>query len=377
MSGTVNLLTAVMGAGKTLFCVKLIDDLLTVQYDKDGQALPLPQIYTNVEGLKLDKFQAPQNIHLFNMPDETEDRKVFDWRDCPQGSVVIYDEAQYFFPRHMTEEGGKRNETPKILLDMTMARHMGIELWLVTQDALQIHTQIRNVVGMHKHLYRAANAQLSTIYTWHHYSDSPNSRQEQSRAMAELWSFPKRYFDYYKSAQIHTRKWKMPSKLKWLLFFIMLTFGWSVYALIRDGGFNLAKVEPQAQPQPQPAPTSTQPADASVAAVTRAAPSAGSAPLREPATHQPAPAAPTKPSAFAWSSVEEAAPVAGCVYSTKRGLCQCFSERGVTLDLEPAACFSAANKPLPVNINISGGGGGSQVKDSAANKPAEPATPAQ
>ncbi len=73
------LVTGVPGSGKTLFSIGMIHDWL-----KEGR-----QVYADIEGLNIDGVEAA--------PD--------DWRDNPEGSVVVYDECQQKFPADGT--GGR------------------------------------------------------------------------------------------------------------------------------------------------------------------------------------------------------------------------------------------------------------------------------
>ena len=68
----ITLITAVPGSGKTLHAIGLILKALS-----EGRA-----VYARIDGLLIDEVKPA--------PD--------DWRDTPEGSLVIYDEAQEIFP---------------------------------------------------------------------------------------------------------------------------------------------------------------------------------------------------------------------------------------------------------------------------------------
>lgn len=332
-TATVNLITAVPGSGKSLYVVQMIDKLLQPKHDADGQLMPMPQIYTNIDGLKPDKFAFPENIHLFQTPTMSgEGVELFDWRDCPDGSIVIYDEAHFFFP--------VSKQTPEILLELTIARHKAVELFFITQDAAQLHHQIRNLVGNHKHLYNALGAKASTIYEWQHYCANPNSRFEQTRAQSELWPFPRRYFDWYKSANTHTKRLKLPKKAVRLSALALLLLGTSAYFLLRDGGLktfgNLPLDEPietvQAAGDEDPVSGAQMPPKEAAEAVDLSKP-------------------------YAWTSLPAVPAVRGCVANKTRNWCQCFGQDGAPLQMEHAQCLSVLSKPLPFSsgLNFSGG----------------------
>lgn len=289
----ITLITAVPGSGKTLSAIAMIIEAL-----ESGRP-----VFTNIAGLVVEKFP---NSHLLN---EAPD----DWRDTPEGSLVIYDEAQQ---QHLYPSNAQRGPvTDERLTAMETHRHTGHDLVFITQAPSFVHHHIRKLVGRHIHLYRARGVQGASRYEWSHTCDSPNDRKEQQRADFTLWKFPKEHFSYYTSAVVHTHKFKMPAKLAVLLFFIVLALGFLVYRLVAHGG--LQSVAPQAAPE---------------------------APLvADTSSVVPTP----RPAPYSWSSEPEAVPVAGCVASESRGWCQCYGANGATLALSHAQCMSVLSSPLP------------------------------
>lgn len=194
----ITLITAVPGSGKTLYAITLIDEAL-----KDNRP-----VYTNINGLVKDKFFAPNMI--FDAPD--------DWRDCPEGSLIIYDEAQqpHLYPSN-AQRGKVEDER---LTALETHRHGGYDLIFITQAPTFVHHHIRKLVGLHVHLYRAKGVSGAVRYEWSHTCDSPNDRKEQERADSIVWKFPSKYFPYYTSAVMHTHKFRLP--LKMTLFFVCI-----------------------------------------------------------------------------------------------------------------------------------------------------------
>ena len=105
----ITLITAVPGSGKTLLAVGLI-----WEYLKEGRA-----VYSNIEGLQKDKF--PNNNLLFDAPD--------DWRETPDGSVVIYDECQQ--PHLYPADGQRGKVADDRLTAMETHRHSGHDLFFM------------------------------------------------------------------------------------------------------------------------------------------------------------------------------------------------------------------------------------------------------
>lgn len=283
----INLITAVPGSGKTLWT---IGEILRLQ--KEGR-----RVYANINGLLIDG--------VLPAPD--------DWRDTPEGSVVIYDECQEIFPS---------NAKPGIVSDerltaMERHRHTGHDLYFITQAPTFVHHHIRKLVGRHIHLYRPNGIQGANLYTWNFTCDSPNDRQEQERADHVLWKYPKEYFKLYKSATIHTHKFRFPKKIGALLALILVGFGFVGYSL-KDGFFSNTNT-PTAQ-------------------------------AAEVAQAVPPPAA--VPTAYQWSETPAATPVAGCIASEKRGTCMCFDKEGTTLAMDHAQCLSVIRSPLPRSFGL-------------------------
>ncbi|AXH76259.1 MAG: zonular occludens toxin [Inoviridae sp.] len=213
----ITLITAVPGSGKTLFSISLIDEALK-------QNRP---VFTNINGLVKDKF--PNSALLQDAPD--------DWRDCPNGSLVIYDEAQQ---AHLYPSNAQRGKVEdERLTALETHRHGGYDLVFITQAPTFVHHHIRKLVGRHIHLYRARGVSGAVRYEWSHTCESPNDRREQERAETTVWKFPKHYFPYYTSAVMHTHKFKIPIKLALFLALLLLLVAYIVFTLVSNGGLQI------------------------------------------------------------------------------------------------------------------------------------------
>lgn len=290
----ITLITAVPGSGKTLYAITMIEDALTA-----GRP-----VYTNINGLVREKFTNPHL--LYDAPD--------DWRDTPEGSLVIYDEAQQ---SHLYPSNAQRGRVDdERLTAMETHRHSGHDLVFITQAPTFVHHHIRKLVGLHIHLYRARGIKGAMKYEWSHTCDSPNDRGEQTRADSGPWPFPSKFFPYYTSAVIHTHKFRVPKKIMVMLVFILVLV--AVAAALSFSAFDSIASDRE--------------------------PEVGEA-VQASATAPPPPS-----TTYAWSSTPEAIPVAGCIANESRSRCQCFSEKGVTLDLSHSACLSVISSPFPRNI---------------------------
>ncbi|HZJ97913.1 MAG TPA: zonular occludens toxin domain-containing protein [Oligella sp.] len=297
----IKLITAVPGSGKTLSAIGLIQEAL-----KEGRP-----VFTNINGLINDKFE---NGHLIQpAPD--------DWRDTPEGSLVIYDEAQQ---AHLYPSNAQRGKVEdERLTAMETHRHTGHDLVFITQAPTFVHHHIRKLVGEHVHLYRGRGLKGAMRYEWSHTCDSPNDRREQERATSAFWSFPKADFEKYTSAVVHTHKFKMPWKIAAAILVALLALGYSAFNLMSNDGLaimNESRLLPSTAANVQP-PAGTR-ADTSISNL------------------------------YDWSSVEEVVPIGGCMANHDDSRCQCYSTNGTTLNIPHAQCLSILTSPLPRTIKI-------------------------
>lgn len=295
----IKLITAVPGSGKTLSAIAIIIEALEA-----GRP-----VFTNINGLVKDKF--PNNSLLQDAPD--------DWRDTPEGSLVIYDEAQQ---AHLYPSNAQRGKVEdERLTAMETHRHSGHDLIFITQAPTFVHHHIRKLVGEHLHLYRGRGIGGATRHTWSHTCENPNDRREQERATSVFWKFPKEHFPYYTSAVMHTHKFKLPVKIALALAVAACLAGYVAYNLVSNEGLAILNNTDQAPALAQ----------------THSAGARGGLPLSSP---------------YSWSSTVEAVPVAGCIANHDRSRCQCFSDTGLTLELEHGQCLSILNNPLPRSIKV-------------------------
>lgn len=301
----ITLITGVPGAGKTLRAVFEIQ-----QHLKQGRA-----VYSDIAG-----HSAPG---ILPAPD--------DWRDTPEGSVVVYDEAQKKYPS-TGKPGVAQDERIRAL---ETHRHTGHDIYFITQEPALIHHHIRKLVGRHIHVHRAAGLRRATLFTWDFAVAAPNDRNEQKRADTENWQYPKELFRYYKSATVHTHKFQVPKKIAAILAVVVCVLGFVAYRIFDNGGLAFfSAAESQAEPVAQAA--------------------ADGGPLA------PAPQ-PLPTSLNAWASAPSVPAVIGCVGTETT--CRCFGKDGNQLDLDLGTCLNVLTKPLPINVLAHsqkgpGGGGG-------------------
>ena len=191
-TASIMFLTATPGSGKTLRALELMDQAMSAG-DK---------VYAcNINGLCLPGVMPWANPEA--------------WRDLPAGAVLFVDEAQEFFP--------DQRSTPEYILAMSRIRHYGVRLVIITQEPGYIHSHIRGLCGRHEHLLRKFGGKKSIIYRTEECMDNPKSVRSRLTADKESWAFPTQYYQFYKSAEVHTHKFQLPTQARNA--FVLLAIG--------------------------------------------------------------------------------------------------------------------------------------------------------
>lgn len=246
-----------------------------------------------------------------------------DWRDTPEGSVVVYDEAQRVFGS--SGRGGGRSEREDIQAFETH-RHTGHDIYLITQHPNLVHAHVRRLVGRHEHLVRIFGRNHAHIY-WRDRCWEVDKASERRTANAELWSFPKDLFGCYKSATIHVSTARIPKVLKYGAVALAVLAGVAVY-----GFFNSSLLFGDRPSTLLPAST-------------------GASPGADGATHvvSTVPSLPVPWIGQDWAASNTIAAPAGCIASDTR--CRCYSGDGQPLQLTITECQRRIREPLPYQIS--------------------------
>ncbi len=229
-TASISLLTGLPGSGKSLRMTQRIVELV-----EKGE-----HVYTC-------------NINGISVPGVTPWDDPTDWQSLPAGAVLFVDEAQQFF---RARRGG---EPPDYIAAMETIRHSGVRLVLATQQPNYLDTHLRGLVGFHEHLLRQSGKDESFIFRNHQVMDEVRVGLRRIKTLYdhEKWKLPARYFQYYKSAELHTVKYRMPALLKKVLITgpIAIVLALSVFGFLFYKGVagkaqadELAKTAPVAQP---------------------------------------------------------------------------------------------------------------------------------
>lgn len=196
----ITLLTGLPGNGKTLYAL---------WYIKQKASRENREVYYN-------------NIKDLNLPWTLLD-KPEEWMNCPAGSIIVLDEAQFVFPKK--PNGAK---LPDHYEKLATHRHNGFDIYIITQHPSLVDNFVRQLVGQHFHAVRKFGMNRATIYEWSSCNPAPQNPSSQKSAIPFKWSYPKEVFAYYKSAEVHTVKRAIPAKIFLAIGFVALVIfgGW-------------------------------------------------------------------------------------------------------------------------------------------------------
>jgi len=208
----IRFITGLPGAGKSLRLVQVIEAFLA-----EGR-----NVYVSgLDGLQEFGWQS--------LPDPRN------WQDLPDGSVLIVDECQKWFPTRRTAE------PPEFVRSLSEHRHHGLDFVLATQHPTMVDKYVRTLCGQHEHVIRQFGMQASRIITWTECQEDPQSLATRQRGTEALWKYPAENFPLYKSATMHTVKTRIPLRLKLIPLLVVAAIGllWygvnSIIALAHGG----------------------------------------------------------------------------------------------------------------------------------------------
>jgi zona occludens toxin len=193
----ITLITGTPGSGKTLYAVWLLQREL-----KAGRRL----VVNGVKGLVLD--------HELISDDDARR-----WQECvQQNDVLVVDEVQRIWPP--VAAGVKPTADIEAL---HVHRHMGVDLIVITQHPNRMNKTVRDLVGRHVHVRRLFGMRRAMLYEW----DSARNPSAGFRdAVKTLWKYPRKVFDLYVSAEVHTKPKAVVPKALYVAPLALVVAGW-------------------------------------------------------------------------------------------------------------------------------------------------------
>lgn len=164
--------------------------------------LPVHQIYSDINGLKIDGILPLPSL---------------DWRETPLGSIMYIDEVRKKPPyKYVT----KTPSTDPIIIDMAEVRHYDKDVYLISQDAEDLNVSLRQLLDKLYFIKRPAQKpQACSLYVFDKFVGRPRAAADSQRdpkpyVEHQLIIYKKKYFKMYKSASSHTSvKWNLNWKV--------------------------------------------------------------------------------------------------------------------------------------------------------------------
>lgn len=311
----ITLVTGLPGHGKTLWTLAR----LKPQAESENR----PVFHNDIPGLAIDGWQVQK-------PDE--------WYDLPPNSYMLIDECQRVFPIR-----ARSSAVPKHVSELETHRHGGLDLFLITQHPMLVDTNVRKLVDRHFHVVRTFGMKRATVYEFPTgVQDSPEKNKGKAGVVRHEWAYPKTAFGWYKSAEVHTVKSRVPLRV-WLYalsFLLIPVLVWFCFQrLWVQHGLGDKAAASQAASAPGSAASVPPRVQHGVAPVlTRAEYIARFEPrLVGLAFTAPAYDELTKPVEAPYPSV--------CAYSPDFP-CRCWSQRGFKLEVPESLCKQLAREPM-------------------------------
>jgi zona occludens toxin len=200
----ITLTTGLPGGGKSLYTICYIKRLS----EKESR----PVFYHGIKDLALPWIQLEDPAK---------------WYECPDGAIIVIDECQSTFrPR------ANGSTVPRHVAELETHRHKGHDLFFITQHPMLLDPNVRRLVGKHFHVVRNFGFNKATVHEWNQLKESPDKTRSDS--IRHDFIYPKEAFGYYKSAEVHTVKGKLPARIYMLLVIPFLVAGlvWAAFSVL-------------------------------------------------------------------------------------------------------------------------------------------------
>jgi len=185
------LVTGKPGTGKTSHSLDFV--LHDKRFAVEGSDTRRPVYYRGIRDLKVDWH-------------ELTDEETRNWPEhLPDGAVLVVDEAQQLWPVRAPSR-----PVPTGLTALETHRHHGWDILFISQDPSLLDTHARKICNEQFHYSRPFGAPFVIEYHSGSGYVNPSSKAELSSCVQRKKGLPKRVWDLYKSAEVHTHKFRPP-----------------------------------------------------------------------------------------------------------------------------------------------------------------------
>ena len=319
----ITLVTGLPGHGKTLYTL--------ARWKPEAEKAGRPVFHNNIPGLTIPSWQTWE---------------VKEWEKLPPNSLFIVDEAQFAFP--VTGRG----QTPEWVQKLATHRHLGIDFIVITQNPMLLDSFVRKLVDRHFHIVRKFGTKFATVYEFVN-GVKDDVAKNRGDGIRHEFRYPKNVFEWYKSAEVHTVKSRIPARVYMLIVLpiLFLALVWLGYQRMkpesmqeRIGGKTETTAGPASKMQIDES-TARRGVGGEHARMTPAEYAQAYTPRLEGLPH-------TAPIYDGVTQPKEAPYPAACISTSKR--CQCYSQQGTRLDMRDALCRQIADGGFFVAWNPQG-----------------------
>lgn len=183
----ITLVTGLPGHGKTLYTL--------ARWKEEAEKDQRPVFHNGIKDLNIPGWQ---------------EWDVNNWQDLPAGALLVVDECQFVFPVR------GRGQPPEFIEKLATHRHLGIDFVIITQNPMLIDPFVRRLIDRHFHVVRKFGTHFATI---HEFANGcrDNVHNNRKDSIRHEWKYPKQVFEWYKSAEQHTVKRRIPARVFVLL----------------------------------------------------------------------------------------------------------------------------------------------------------------
>lgn len=339
------LITGTPGAGKTAHMVHM---LVNDSMFKNSDGTPR-KIFTNIKGLNIPDMPTIDVSSIASEQAESTDEKLsfhdmYKWIVKPEnhGSVVIIDEVQDVWPAR-----SNGSQVPPNVAWLNTHRHLGVNIFVLTQNPKNIDVNLRGLVN--KHLHVAKNKLgMRTLLEWKYCANNPLTQAKD--AFAKIHKLDKKIFGYYKSAEVHTEnktkvtKWVFVLPIVLLIMPVALYFS---YSLLKNMASKDKVVEAAATSAPAATDGDMGQQLGTNGNISQPQNTLGAKP--EDFVPRMAERPETKPIYDGQRQVQAMEWPVGCIINTKK-VCTCYSEQGTKIkEINQQLCKSYVADGLPFN----------------------------
>ncbi|MCU5784834.1 Zonular occludens toxin [Alcanivorax balearicus MACL04] len=212
------LITGKPGCGKTSHAIDFL--LHDERFAVEGSETRRPVYYRGIRDLAVEWHELTDS--------ETEK-----WPEhLPDGAVLVVDEAQQIWPVRPSSK-----PVPAGLTALETHRHHGWDIIFISQDPSLLDTHARKICNEQFHYSRPFGAPFVIEYHSGSGYVNPASRTDLASCIQKKKKLPKRVWHLYKSAEIHTHKFRLP-KLVYIAGVLVLLVVIFVYRFMSGVGLS-------------------------------------------------------------------------------------------------------------------------------------------